>query len=367
MRKFTLAVLVVALASAGASQSIGVSPATVDLGTVERGQEVGFSLYVSSTGTTEPYRLNVTVLDPMSSDRYEPGGRINPTEYSGEEIQSWIEFSQPIYDVDPGDTTSYETGSGTVDAEKRINVTLDVPSDAEPGYHTAQIGLSPNFGAEGSGFGTSLVGITRPRLIFRVPGKVTRSVQLSSVEAVRTREEKAQIVSTFRNTGSVTVNFGGGLVDVYDSEDRKVGVIDIPTGVRIPPGETRRIESIWAGEGVEGGTYTLDGTVDYNTGSTFVGESFAIAGAPRDPIEVQDPEDQDTQDGDQRSGLSPLMIIVAMAALGSVLYAFGIRLYYVMTATGAVGIATFIIFGGVNMVVLILAVFGLGLMLYMKW
>ncbi|MFB6213099.1 MAG: hypothetical protein ABEJ07_00840 [Candidatus Nanohaloarchaea archaeon] len=364
MRKLFLALSVLVFSASAASQSIGVAPSDYQMRDVNPGEEVDFTVYLSVSGTSENFTVKPTMSSPSSGFVFNDEGFIDADSYSEQEVQSWINWDKESFKVNPKTSQTYTLPNGAqVVAEGKMEGTLQVPSSAEPGYHSVEIGISPQF-PRGSGFGASILGLARMDFSFRVPGQAERSVEISDFSARRVAEDRVQFVYTMENTGTVTTGVVGGSFEVI-SQGRSIGSAQVGSAT-LSPGEERRVETLWVKDGLEGGNYRVRGSADYRTGKAFFDETVTITQAPRDPIQVEEPDNQD-RDEPQQASTPVLLVLVAFLGIGSVLYAFGLDMLWAFVIAGAAGIAIFIITSGLSLYMLLLMVTGAGLLVYLNW
>lgn len=365
-RKALILILLLAAANSVSAQSVGAAPGEVRLGEIDRGEEETFNIYFTSSGTTEPFEVSLKYQEPFRGSILGGNTYINPEEFSEQEIESWVSFSEETYTIDPSSDTVQNLADGsTVRADGSAEITVRVPEDAEPGYHGGQIQVNPKF-PSGSGFGARVLGLARPSFYFRVPGDVERRIEYRGIEAVRTDENQAQIVATFRNTGTVTTALAGGEADISKRDEGNVGTALLNTNLRIPPGETRRMDTRWTSNNVEGGNYEISGTVDYRTGQVFVSDSFTLTDAPREPVEVDQPG-QDDSGPEEGSDFPWLLAILLLVLIGLLLYYAGFDFFWTVTILGMIVIIIFILATDTSIIVLLAAMTGAGLLMYYLW
>lgn len=359
-----LLALAAALVSPVSAQSIGMAPAQYDLGAVDRGETVDFSIYLSSYGTADNFTVQPEVME-MSIGNVRGSDLVEVEEFSEQNVAPWLSWEEESFLVVPGSSRTAQVGGDTVSYDGRMEGSITVPSTAEPGYHAVQIGVDPDF-PSGRGFGASVLGLTRVNVVLRVPGNAERNVELASVTARRTGEREAQFVFDLENTGTVTVQSTGGDFSIVSNTRGKVDS-DYFSGVEIPPGATRRVEARWISDEVAGGEYTLEGSVGFETDRNFFREDVSLTSAPQQPINVPDPDDQGPDGGPEQASVPLLLILVAVLGVGSALYVFGVNMTWSALISGGVGIAIFIITSGLPVYILLLMLMGAGTLVYLNW
>ncbi|MFB6145047.1 MAG: hypothetical protein ABEJ99_00905, partial [Candidatus Nanohaloarchaea archaeon] len=366
MRKLLAITLLVAVVPLAASQSIGMAPSSYQVSGVEPGESIDFTVYLTLSGTDRNVTVQPKVLPAKESAIFNGDDVIDEDAYSEQEVNDWVQWDSQSYELSPGSQETYQLPNGdTVVANGRMSGTLQVPDNAEPGYHAFQLGVNPQF-SQASGFGATVYGVTRTRYVFRVSGDATRKIEVSGVSARRVGEQEVQFVFELENTGTVTTSVTGGGFSIIGSDGNKVGASRVGA-TQIPPGSTREVETRWVKNNLEGGNYRLRGSADYRTGEAFFDETVTITQAPRDPIQVDNPDQQEGSSGPQQASAPLLLILVAVLGTGSVLYAFGLDMLWALLLAGFAGIAIFIITSGLPVYVLALMLMGAGAVVYLNW
>lgn len=365
MRNLLIGLLLLGFMSAVSAQSIGMAPGSYNTGEVQKGEEIDFEIYLTVSGTNENITVKPFVKERSPSPIFDDEGAIDSEKYSEQDVTSWIKWDEETFTINPRTSETRELPSGsTVRADGEISGTLRVPSGGEPGFHSVQIGVSPQT-SEDSGYGASVFGLTRVPFTFYVPGDVERSIEVSDASARRVEENQAQFVFTLRNTGTVTTETLTSRFRIF-SGDEKVGSSTI-TSVKIPPGETRRVESLWVTTDLEGGNYRVVGSADYRTSEGFFRESVSLAQAPQDPIEVQDPSEQGSSPDGEEASPPLLLILVVGMVVGASLYVIGMEMFMVLSGASLSAITIFILTTGAPVYMLGLAVAAMAAVVYFRW
>ena len=341
MRKGLLAAAFLLMVSAAVAQStIGAAPGYRDLGTIERGESRDVTFYITSDAS-ETFELQAGFQEPLYS-RVFSGGEIE-NQYSREPIDSWVNFDQDSYVIDPNDTTTVRLENGApVSSQGEVTFNIRVPRDAEPGYRVGGVSLSPESTDSGSVVGASNMGIVRPSFAFRVPGEVTRDIELTNLRALRIGDNSAQIIAEFRNTGTVTTRMDSDTLPIVNQASQKVGEIDLGSQT-IAPGQYAQLDAVWSGENVDGGEYSIEGTVNYMTGNAYVGEStgsFVLTDQIQERVEVE----ETSPDGSgQDSEISMFLVLLFLVFLGVLLYSFDIDPFWIVIGVCATGMVLLVL------------------------
>ncbi|WEL19275.1 hypothetical protein [Candidatus Nanohalococcus occultus] len=362
--KKLLGVLAAIFLVSQASAYIGIMPSQQNLGTVERGETYELNLYVTSD-TSEPItvqpgasRLPRNILEGLDNVDY-----FSMDEYSAEPVESWIDFSQEEYVLRP---EGFEQRVAGREVNANISYELDVPRNAESGYHAAQIQLNPQF-ETGEGTSVRTVGLSSYSVFFRVPGEVDRRLEVTDVEALRSGEDAALIRADVTNTGSVTTYLESGDVEVQGTglEDSfNMG------GMYIEPGSTEQVETTWSlfQNNIEAGNYRIQGSLSYVTGQAFLQETVSIT----DFIQIQ-PSDQQIStggvlpEGQGDSSIPVFLIVMFLVTTGAIMYAFEIDPLLIIMAMGVFGVSMFIYFSSLPVYGIAIVLLAAAGMFYYGW
>lgn len=338
MRRTGLLLAVTLLLSSTVSATyVGTAPGVKDLGEVERGEKRLVNFYVV-TDVEDVFRIKPSVSRPQASiyrggtaDRYNFG----PSEASQEDVSPWIKFDKEKVRVNPAteQVVSLENG-GAVNANEKVSFVLDVPEDAEPGYHAASVNLNPKFpGGGGPGTGVSTFGLTRMVLVFRVPGVAERDLKISHVNGFRTGERKARIDFLLKNNGTVTTRIARAETKIYDQFGNVTGEIT-SGGMYLEPGDTEVVSTVWDSPEISEGNYRVRGELNYLTGNTFLDSSINL-GEYSSPVEVVDTPGE----GQDLPWWIVLMVLMILAVL---MYSFDIEPLIILVLVGGSGLSYYI-------------------------
>ena len=258
-----LAFLVLAnLSIAGTRFSVGVSPSVVTLDNVESGSGKIVNFYIV-TIYDDPLLVNLQA-EQGSIDFFQAGYATFLVNYSEQDVSSWAQFFNNPVELIPATTGDTSTLKGW----REIDFLVDVPRNAEPGYHLLNVKPLPTVPEESVGgeAGTMLVAVTSLNVLFNVPGEAKREGVILDTNA-----ENGYISTYFKNTGTVTISATASQ-KIYDESGKHIADWRSPKELLIP-GETRvfrnRFSSI--------GKYTVSTTVNYITGSAFRNSTVVVA------------------------------------------------------------------------------------------
>ena len=352
-RGLIVALLLVVLLPTGTSLAVSVVPGSIDFGTVEPGQTLTVTYYLT-TNQNDPFEVTAEFRGSYDSQQF--NSDFPADQVSEEPIENWIRFQQDAVVVDPSDPTYAILRDGSnVTAHAALEVFIEIPEDAEPGYHVGTIRPSPQTGT-GSGYGAQTRGVTQAQFSFRVEGAARRSIDIGSVRAYRSAEDQAYIDMMVENTGTVTTTVRRSDFAVVDEVGRDMTQIDI-SNKRIAPGERELVRSIWRADDLEGGEYELRGELDYRTGMVSVSESFSLS----DTVQAIPSVDEAAQ-GDEPIPL--WLIIMALVLLGVLMYAFEIKPVYIFGTIGFLGASAVILLFPISNLLIILPLIMVGVLVY---
>ncbi len=268
MKFKSLCLVVLALAfllPSAYAQSVGISPARIDLGEVKKGSSVIGKFYIVTPNDADmlvSLRTLEGIPDVFNSAEYE--GLIQ--NYSEEKCANWVEF--PFNPVELKREQELKTAGGVIKGWREIKFILNVPQDAEPGYHVVRVNALPLVSAAPAGAVSINVrtSVIIP-IIFKVPGMAVRSGSILDISSGDYSDGKLGINVYFKNDGTVTMSAQAESVEIYDRYDRLSGRLSSNL-YYLKPGEMRAMMAWLDTEGLAVGDYTALGTVNYLSGNS---------------------------------------------------------------------------------------------------
>ncbi len=283
--KYVLLLLLLLPVANAAEFSIGVSPDVVEIGELEPGEQklVKFSIF---TVSDEPLLVYLE-SESGSMDFFNKGYKEHMTEFSEEHILPWVEFiNNPVEILTDGDRPA---GRSWTD----INLLLNVPEDAEPGYHVVYVNPKPTlFGAgPDAPVGATIVSLAKVSLLFSVKGDTSREGIILDTTAHGYSHRGFQIKTYFQNTGTTTL-YSRAVNKIYDENETFKGEFSSPKEY-VAPGEVTMFQTPVYGS-LDEGEYRLDTVVSYTTGDaqksaiiTLVKPALTVQGeAVGEPLDI---------------------------------------------------------------------------------
>jgi hypothetical protein len=177
---------------------VGVAPGSHVLGEVKRGQVIQLPIYIiSDTKEKISISLQYQEIPPSPTE-------LNVNELSEENFKSWINFVEgETVEITPEKKFYPEIGLA---ANKKYFAILNIPENAEPGYHTAGILLQPLVSPPAErGLKIPIITTSAMRILFKVEGEARRSLDV--VGFLEEREDPSTLlVKVFLlNSGTVTL------------------------------------------------------------------------------------------------------------------------------------------------------------------
>jgi len=240
------------------SQNVGVSPGKIDLGEVEKGSTKLVNFYVISPSD----ETLLVKLEPEMVDMY---GNRNINDFSEEDMTSWVKIINNPVELRPVNETLKTTG-GAIKGQREISFLIEIPKNAEPGYHTVNINPIPSKITETAGpVGSAVVSITSFKVFLNVIGDVVRKGSVLDVETGSYSGNNLEIKTYFQNTGTVTIA-SSGTQKFYDKDGKLIKEIYLGRSY-VKPKEIRVFKGFLPTNGLSLGDYTVYTVIDFTTDS----------------------------------------------------------------------------------------------------
>jgi len=256
--------------------TIGVSPGVIDLGEVGRGDTKIVKFFLV-TPSSEPLLVYLEAengnLDFFSRDQYKQ----LVFNYSEEATVNWAEFLSNPIELKPANET-LKTGAGEIRGWREISFLLNLPKNAEPGYHLLKIKPSPYVPSEVIGqAGARVVAVTSVSVLFKVTGDAKREGIILDVTKGKVIGDRLEINTYFKNTGSVTIS-AKAFQSIFE-DGKPIENLTSPLQF-VKPGETAILKTYLNLGKVSPGNFDVLTTVSYTTGSTSKNSTLVIEAIP---------------------------------------------------------------------------------------
>lgn len=337
-----------------------MTPTSLEIDSVEPGETYETNIYLGDDlGPNETVEIEVEVSEiatrTLFSERYDQHERI-----SEQRIGEWWSFE--VDHLNAENEFSPE-GSGET-FEGRIQATLDVPNDAEPGLRYGSINMDPEVVTEDEATPGGQLGFAfSPNLRYEldIEGNVNRDLHAQDVRAFRLDEDQIAIEVLLTNQGTVTTSFENFEVEIIDESRNIEGKVNI-SGDNLEPEESRWFDATWnEDEPIEEGSYEIDGELNYFTGRAYASGSFSLP--EFDTIEVR-PEDSPAVEGEEEK-LPMWLVLMTLVVLGVLMWSFEIDPVWIFGIMGVLVISAFVWITGVSNLLLAMLFLPLILIIYM--
>ena len=252
---------------------VGVSPPVLNLGEIERGTTKIVKFYLV-TPSSEPLLVSLQAekgnLDFFARDEY----KNIIFNYSEEESATWVEFLKNPVELAPINET-LQTKGGIVRGWREISFLLNVPKNAESGYHLIKINPYPFVPSEVLGqAGARVVAITSLSVLFNVPGEARREGLILDVVPGSYIGNRLEINTYFKNTGSVTISARATQAVLKDGNV----IVNLSSSTElVKPNEIKILKTLLPLDGISFGNYDIITSVSYVTGLTEKNSTITIS------------------------------------------------------------------------------------------
>jgi hypothetical protein len=251
---------------------VGVSPSLIDLGILKPGisKPVSFFIVTPSDETLLVYLESTEALiDFFNNPKY----KSYFNEYSEEPTAGWVQvFSNPV-ELKP--TGEIQTVGGTIKGWREVSFLLNIPKNAEPGYHLVRVLPKPALPSNLIGqVGVQIAALTPVIVLFRVDGNPVRQGKILDITTGRRIGNDLELLIHFLNTGTVTISARANEIRVYDKNGNTTFLTsDLK---KIKPGEKQTLHALLPLTKIENGEYNVYAKVDFLTGYTEKNSTISI-------------------------------------------------------------------------------------------
>jgi hypothetical protein len=290
-----------------ADYSIGVSPGTIDMGNISSGSTKSVDFYLTTPSEN-------SIFLRLDSER----GNLNffsKPQYSGliynhseEDTTPWVKVINNPVEIRP-DNETLRTSGGLFRGKEKISFLIDVPKDAEPGYHIVYIKPVPSTPSDNIGtVGSRVVAVTSLGVIFNVPGNAIRRGAILDTEMGSYSESRLEIKTYFQNTGTMTIS-ANAIQRIYNGSEL---IQEMYAGEQfVKPKEIKVFTTYLDASKVAIGDYNAYTIVDYTTGQAERGSIVKVISPSTAAAFVAGPEG---------SSLLPLLIIAIIVIFSIIIY-----------------------------------------------
>jgi hypothetical protein len=252
---FLFIILLVAPAVYAVDFNVGVSPSKIDIGNVNAGDQkiAKFDIF---TVSDEPLLVYLG-SESGRFDFFNVGYKEMMDSFSEEQTSSWAEFIKNPVDID---TTTRKAGRSWTE----VTVLINVPKDAEPGFHVLYVVPTPaTYGKVEAPIGTMIVSIAKIPIMLNVAGDARREGVILDSTAHGYSDGRFKMKTFFKNTGTVTI-YATARNQIYDMNRTLMGEYD-SSGASVAPGATAVLEAP-VNQKFSEGDYNADTIVKFTTG-----------------------------------------------------------------------------------------------------
>jgi len=251
---------------------VGVSPSIINLGELERGTTNLVKFYVV-TVSEEPFLVYLNV-ENGKLDFFDSNYNNLIVNYSEEDTASWIKFLNNPVELKP-QNESLKTDYETIKSWREVDLLLEVPKNAEPGYHLIKVKPNPSEISGTSGrVGANVVAITSVNIIFNVSGEAKRDGIILDATAERYKTNELELNTYFQNIGTTTIT-AKAVQNIYDKNGNFIKTIASPREA-VKPKEIKIFNSSLPLDGLSLGDYNVLNTVSYTTDSAYKNSTISI-------------------------------------------------------------------------------------------
>ena len=290
-----------------ADYNIGVSPGTLDMGNISSGSTKSVDFYLTTPSENSIF-VNLDSergsLDFFSKPEY--SNLIY--NHSEEDTTPWVKIINNPVEIKP-DNETLKTNGGLIRGKEKISFLIDVPRDAEPGYHIVYIKPEPSTPSENIGdIGSRVVAVTSLGVIFNVPGIAVRKGVILDTEPGVYSGSRLEIKTYFQNTGTTTIS-AKAVMRIYNNSEL---MQEMYAGEQyVKPKEIKVFTTYLDTKNVTIGDYNAYSVVDYTTGKAEKSSVVNIAAPSTAAVFVAGPEG---------SSLLPLLIIAIIVIVSILVY-----------------------------------------------
>jgi len=252
---------------------VGVSPSVVDLGELGRGTTNLVKFYI------------VTISDNPILVRLEAeNGRLDFFDnnyvdsifnFSEEDTATWVKFLSNPVELKPQNET-LKTNYESIKGWREVNFLIEVPRNAEPGYHLIKVRPTPlETSVTKEAVGANVIAITSINVIFKVHGDAKREGVILDSTAGDYGQNNLEMNTFFKNIGTTTIT-AKAIQRIYDKDSNFVTEI-ASSKQFVKPNEIKSLNSFLPLTSLSAGDYQVLTTVSYTTDSAYKNSTIFIS------------------------------------------------------------------------------------------
>jgi hypothetical protein len=271
MSRLFLVIVMAALVAVPSARALQVSiaPYTLDIGDMLPGESKYVEFFVVSDHDSD-LLVGLSSRDAFRSffnpDKARWRYGFVAENASEEDISGWVTFMDDSLVVPPEKTLQYLEQGGAAYANKKTGMIIEVPTDAEPGYHAGIVSPYPRTNAQGSGTSLGIIQVAEMNYVVNVLGsEASRDAEIAGAVFSKEGADRGTLALLVKNTGTVTLDAVADSVNLTGREG-VVAELSSPE-TTIPPGKVAYVKMPVSMEGMEG-SYDVDAHVEWQTGET---------------------------------------------------------------------------------------------------
>ena len=259
--------------SISASFIVGVSPGSLDIGKVNKDTTKLVNFFI----TTPSEEAILVKLEPEKIDLGEARKDLI-SNFSEEDTTSWVKIINNPVELKPANTTLKTTG-GIIRGFREVSFLIEIPKNAEPGYHTISIRPQPITTQETIGtVGSVVVAITSFRVLLNVDGNPIRRGTILDVETGNYMGDRLEINTYFQNTGTNTIS-ATGIQRIYNKNGTFITELYLGKEF-VRPKEIKVFKGFLTTTGLSLGDYNAYTVIDYTTGKAERSSDITLRTSP---------------------------------------------------------------------------------------
>lgn len=274
-----LAVIALCLPEPVMALQVSIAPPTIDAGDMLPGESKSMSFYIT-TDHDNNLLVDISAKKPRREfyDPVKDKGRYRYSfvaeNASEEDITGWVIFMDDSVVLTPKITMYHIEGGGIVNANKEVEFILNVPGDAEPGYHGGVVLPYPRISIHEEGTGLGIITVPEMGYVVNILGEARRDAEIAGISLRKDAPERGTLSVLVKNKGTVTISAVADQVRVFDSDNQTVAWLG-SGGVWIEPGNIGVLEMRLDTRGMEG-SYGISAHVEWMTGDDYVEDEIDV-------------------------------------------------------------------------------------------